>query len=78
MSPRRPGAGACKLEDPRLPLMMAAPPRRPTRREADRAFVTLTPAAGRPLYLGELAAPRGRANRAKTERISISFNYGWR
>ena len=28
--------------------------------------------------LGELAAPRGAANRAESDRISVSFNYSWR
>ncbi|MDQ2861071.1 MAG: TIGR02466 family protein, partial [Pseudomonadota bacterium] len=41
-----PGAGGLRLEDPRLPLMMAAPPRRPDAGEAAASFVTLTPAPG--------------------------------
>ncbi|HEV2363021.1 MAG TPA: TIGR02466 family protein [Caulobacteraceae bacterium] len=69
-----PGAGALRLEDPRLPLMMAAPPRR-----ADPPFVTLEPAAGALIlwesWLRHEVLP-GRGGRA--ERISISFNYAWR
>src|SRR6185312_9819734 len=38
-----PGASALKLEDPRLPLMMAAPPRRADAAETQRAFVYLQP-----------------------------------
>src|SRR5581483_7342383 len=33
-----PGASALKLEDPRLPMMMAAPPRRADADETHRAF----------------------------------------
>ncbi|WP_395673007.1 TIGR02466 family protein [Phenylobacterium sp.] len=73
-----PGAGALKLEDPRLPLMMAAPPRRANAPEAARAFVYLTPAPGT-IYLWESwLRHEVPANQAKSERISISFNYGWR
>lgn len=71
------GAGCLRLEDPRLPLMMAAPPRRADAEEATRPFVTLHPVAG-DLYLWEswlrheVAPGRGRG-----QRISISFNYAW-
>jgi uncharacterized protein (TIGR02466 family) len=72
------GAGALKLEDPRLPLMMAAPPRRTDAPEAARAFVYLTPAPGT-IYLWESwLRHEVTASQAKSERISISFNYGWR
>lgn len=73
-----PGAGPLKLEDPRLPLMMAAPPRRADAPEALQTFVMLQPAAGS-LYLWESwLRHEVTPNQAKGERISISFNYGWR
>ncbi|WP_293904438.1 TIGR02466 family protein [Phenylobacterium sp.] len=73
-----PGASALKLEDPRLPLMMAAPPRRPDAPEEAQTFVYLQPAAGT-LYLWESwLRHEVPANRAKTPRVSVSFNYGWR
>ena len=73
-----PGAGGLRLEDPRLPLMMAAPPRRVDAAEADRAFVTLEPAPG-DLYLWESwLRHEVTPNRAKGDRVSISFNYAWR
>jgi uncharacterized protein (TIGR02466 family) len=53
-----PGAGALKLEDPRLPLMMAAPPRRRGRGAQDLRLCRA--AAGQRLPLGKLAAPRSR------------------
>lgn len=73
-----PGAGGLRLEDPRLPLMMAAPPRRADAPEGLQTFVTLQPAAGS-LYLWESwLRHEVTPNQAKGERISISFNYGWR
>ena len=73
-----PGAGALKIEDPRLPLMMAAPPRRPDAGEAHRPFVYLQPEPGAVLMWESWLRHEVPANAAKTERISVSFNYGWR
>jgi uncharacterized protein (TIGR02466 family) len=72
------GSSALKLEDPRLPLMMAAPPRRADAEDADRSFVYLQPSAGTVLFWESWLRHEVPANAAKTERISISFNYGWR
>jgi uncharacterized protein (TIGR02466 family) len=73
-----PGASALRLEDPRLPLMMAAPTRRPDAPEDLQPFVYLQPQAGT-LYLWESwLRHEVPANRAKTPRVSVSFNYGWR
>jgi len=73
-----PGAGALKLEDPRLPLMMAAPPRRADAAETAKSFVYLTPQAGSVLMWESWLRHEVTPNRGKGERISISFNYGWR
>jgi len=65
-----PGAGGLRLEDPRLPLMMAAPPR--------PSFVTLEPAEGS-VFLWESWLRHGvLPNAAKAPRVSISFNYAWK
>lgn len=72
------GASALKLEDPRLPLMMAAPPRRSDAPEDARAFVYLTPEPGTVFMWESWLRHEVPANRARTDRISISFNYGWR
>jgi len=62
-----PGSGAIRFEDPRLPLMMAAPVR--------DAFVTVEPRPGLLLlwesWLRHEVLPGG----AKGERLSISFNF---
>ena len=70
------GAGGLRLEDPRLPMMMAAPPRRAD--APDQTFVTLAPRAGAVFMWESWLRHEVTANRAKSDRISISFNYAWR
>lgn len=72
------GASALKLEDPRLPLMMAAPPRRADADEAQQAFVYLRPEPGTVLMWESWLRHEVPPNQARSERISVSFNYGWR
>jgi uncharacterized protein (TIGR02466 family) len=72
------GASALRLEDPRLPLMMSAPPRRADAPEEARNFVYLQPEAGTVLMWESWLRHEVPVNRARTDRISISFNYGWR
>ena len=73
-----PGAGALRLEDPRLPLMMAAPPRRADAAEESRTFVTLTPERGSVFIWESWLRHEVLPGAAKASRISLSFNYGWR
>ena len=40
------GASAIKFEDPRLPMMMAAPPRKAKARDDNRSFIYVAPTAG--------------------------------
>ena len=72
------GSSALKLEDPRLPLMMAAPPRRVDAPDEASAFVYLQPEPGTVLMWESWLRHEVPANQAKAARISISFNYGWR
>lgn len=70
-----PGAGGLKLEDPRLPMMMASPPRLADAPETLRTFVELRPEPGAVLLWESWLrheVPRGTA---RDERISVSFNY---
>jgi len=71
-----PGSSALKLEDPRLPLMMAAPLRSDDAPEAERPFVYLTPKAGEMLIWESYLRHEVPMNGAKRSRISVSFNYG--
>ena len=73
-----PGASALKLEDPRLAMMMAAPPRLAEAEESARSFVYLTPRPGDLIMWESWLRHEAMANGAKSERISISFNYGWK
>ncbi len=72
-----PGASALKLEDPRLPLMMAAPPRAEDAPEEERTFIYIAPQAGEVLMWESFVRHEVPANEAKTARVSVSFNYGW-
>ena len=70
-----PGSGAIRFEDPRLALMMAAPPRKQKARLENRLFVDVEPKPGM-LLLWESWLRHGvEPNRAKSKRISVSFNY---
>lgn len=71
------GASAIRFEDPRLPLMMAAPPRRPTARRTNQSFITLEPKAGTLLLWESWLRHEVMINDAKSPRISVSFNYRW-
>ncbi len=70
-----PGAGALKLEDPRLPLMMAAPERTAAAPESARRFVYAEPVAGSVFLWESWLRHEVVPSAAKAERISISFNY---
>ena len=62
------GTGAIRFEDPRLPLMMAAP-RRPD------TFVTVEPRAGLLLMWESWLRHEVLPGTGKGERLSISFNF---
>lgn len=68
-------AGAIRFEDPRLAMLMAAPAKKARAKPANRPFVSVTPKPGM-LLLWESWLRHGvEPNRAKGQRISISFNY---
>jgi uncharacterized protein (TIGR02466 family) len=71
------GASAIKFEDPRLSMMMAAPPRKAKAAEANRSFVYRAPAAGEVLLWESWLRHEVPLNMAENERISVSFNYQW-
>ena len=69
------GAQGLKLEDPRLPMMMAAPLRRRDAPEEAQTFVYATPLEGSIFLWESWLRHEVPAGHAKSERISISFNY---
>ena len=62
------GSGAIRFEDPRLPLMMAAPPRADT-------FVAVEPRPGLLLLWESWLRHEVLPGAGKGERLSISFNF---
>ena len=70
-----PGAGGLKLEDPRLPMMMAAPPRRADAPDDLRTFVYAAPQAGSIFLWESWLRHEVVASTGRQDRISISFNY---
>lgn len=70
------GAAGLKFEDPRLPLMMAAPPRKARAGLQNRSFVEVHPKPGDVLLWESYLRHEVPANASKSQRISVSFNYG--
>ena len=70
-----PGSGAIRFEDPRLPMMMAAPQRRADAPEALRTFVSVEPVVGQVLLWESWLRHEVRPGSARGERMSISFNF---
>lgn len=69
------GCPGIKFEDPRLDRFMAAPPRKANAR--NRPWVVLPAEAGTLVLFESWLRHEVAANPLKTERVSISFNYGW-
>lgn len=70
-----PDSGALKLEDPRLPMMMAAPQRRTDAPEPLRNFVYAEPSPGTIFLWESWLRHEVVPSAGKGDRISISFNY---
>jgi uncharacterized protein (TIGR02466 family) len=69
------GSSALRFEDPRLPLMMAAPVRKARAPRELQPFVSVTPKAGTLLLWESWLRHEVLVNQAAEARISISFNY---
>ena len=64
-----------KFEDPRLSKFMAAPPK--IANAVNRPHVTYEAEAGKVILFESWLRHEVAANPAKTDRVSISFNYNW-
>ncbi|MGL4635998.1 MAG: TIGR02466 family protein [Beijerinckiaceae bacterium] len=71
------GASAIKFEDPRLAMMMAAPPRKAKAARENRSFIYHAPQPGEVLLWESYLRHEVPMNMAEDERISVSFNYQW-
>jgi uncharacterized protein (TIGR02466 family) len=69
------GCGPIRFEDPRLPMMMAAPTRRPDAAEELRSFVTVEPRPGLLLLWESWLRHEVLPGSGRGERLSISFNF---
>ncbi len=69
------GSGPIRFEDPRLPMMMAAPVRQEDAPDELRPFVTVHPRPGMLLMWESWLRHEVLPGAAKAERLSISFNF---
>jgi len=69
------GSGAIRFEDPRLPLMMSAPPRDKDAPEELQSFVSVEPRPGLLLMWESWLRHEVLSGAGKGERLSISFNF---
>lgn len=70
------GAGDIRFEDPRLAMMMAAPPLKDDAPEAASRFVYLSPEPGDVLMWESWLRHEVMASHTDEPRISVSFNFG--
>lgn len=71
------GSRGLRLEDPRLPMMMAAPTRSEDAPEMLRTFVHVAPEVGTVLLWESWMRHEVPAGTGSAKRISVSFNYRW-
>ena len=69
------GSGPIRFEDPRLPMMMAAPVRRQDAPEELRNFVSIEPRSGLLLMWESWLRHEVLPGTARADRLSISFNF---
>jgi uncharacterized protein (TIGR02466 family) len=69
------GSGAIRFEDPRLPLMMAAPARTKGAPEDLQSFVTVDPRPGLLLMWESWLRHEVLPGTGRGERLSVSFNF---
>ena len=71
------GSASIKFEDPRLPMMMAAPGRTKDAPEDLRQFAYVSPEVGDVLLWESWLRHEVPMNMSEDDRLSVSFNYGW-
>jgi len=69
------GAGRIKFEDPRLPMLMAAPALKSDAPEAAKRFHYVAPEAGDVMMWESWLRHEVMASQAEAPRMSVSFNY---
>lgn len=66
-----------KFEDPRMESFMASPPRKHGARPENQRHISLQPQEGHLVLFESWMRHEVPANPSKSERVSVSFNYGW-
>lgn len=69
------GAGAIRFEDPRLPMLMHAPPRRSDAPPDTANFVYVDPVPGQVLLWESWLRHEVMPSAARADRLSVSFNF---
>jgi uncharacterized protein (TIGR02466 family) len=70
-----PGSSAFKLEDPRMGLFMAAPPRKASAPASHKNYLEIKPKPGEFILFESWMRHEVPPHRGKLPRLSISFNY---
>jgi uncharacterized protein (TIGR02466 family) len=70
-----PGSGSIRFEDPRLPMMMAAPRRRDDAPQELSTFVSVEPRPGLLLLWESWLRHEVMPGAGRGERLSVSFNF---
>jgi len=71
------GSSALKLEDPRMGLLMASPPRKASAPQSQQNYLLIEPSAGQLLLFESWMRHEVPPHRGKQNRLSVSFNYEW-
>ncbi|MGE0527970.1 MAG: TIGR02466 family protein [Bdellovibrionales bacterium] len=71
------GSSPLKLEDPRMGLFMAAPPRKTRAPTQERNYISITPAAGEFVLFESWMRHEVPPHLGEKPRLSVSFNYEW-
>lgn len=66
-----------KFEDPRMVNFMASPPRKLDAHPSNQRYISIQPQAGEVVLFESWMRHEVPPNTAKSERISVSFNYEW-
>jgi uncharacterized protein (TIGR02466 family) len=71
------GSSPLKIEDPRMGLLMASPPRRASAPEREQNYLLIEPRAGQIVLFESWMRHEVPPHRASKARLSVSFNFEW-
>jgi uncharacterized protein (TIGR02466 family) len=71
------GSGPLKIEDPRMGLLMASPPRKGSAPKNQQNFLLIEAQAGQLLLFESWMRHEVPPHRGTKNRLSVSFNYEW-